>query len=155
MSQHGPFDSLKVNPETAARCVIGIVTAAWNEHITGLLKQGALETLAANGVSADRIRILDVPGSFELPLGAQKLAQLSEVDAVITLGCVIKGDTPHFDYVCQAATMGILEVGLKYNKPVVFGVITVNNENQALERAGGRHGHKGCEGALTALQMLG
>ena len=154
MSQHSPIDSLQINPETAAKCVVGIVTATWNETITGLLKQGAIETLNTQGVTNDRIRTLEVPGSFELPLGAQQLAQLPEIDAVIALGCVIRGDTPHFDYVCQAATNGILQVGLKFNKPVIFGVITVNNEKQAFDRAGGALGNKGSEGALTALQML-
>ncbi|MBI3234055.1 MAG: 6,7-dimethyl-8-ribityllumazine synthase [Bacteroidetes bacterium] len=133
---------------------IGIVTAEWNRHITGVLLEGAKEVLLSQGIIAENIICNDVPGSFELPLAAQWLAHKEEIDAVICLGCVIKGDTPHFDFVCQAATNGILEVGLKYNKPVIFGVITTNNEQQALDRAGGSLGNKGSEAAITALKML-
>ena len=132
---------------------MGIVVAAWNNHITDVLLNGAKDTLLGFGLSADQIHSLSVPGAFELPLGAQMLFQ-QQCDAVICLGCVIKGDTPHFDYVCQAATDGILQVGLSQNKPCIFGVITTNNEQQALDRADGKLGNKGAEAALTACWML-
>ncbi len=132
---------------------MGIVVAAWNNHITDVLLNGAKDTLLGFGLSADQIQSLSVPGAFELPLGAQMLFQ-QQCDAVICLGCVIKGDTPHFDYVCQAATDGILQVGLSQNKPCIFGVITTNNEQQALDRADGKLGNKGAEAALSACWML-
>lgn len=132
---------------------MGIVVAAWNNHITDVLLKGAKDTLLGFGLSADQIQSLSVPGAFELPLGAQMLFQ-QQCDAVICLGCVIKGDTPHFDYVCQAATDGILQVGLSQNKPCIFGVITTNNEQQALDRADGKLGNKGAEAALSACWML-
>ena len=132
---------------------MGIVVAAWNNHITDVLLKGAKDTLLGFGLSADQIHSLSVPGAFELPLGAQMLFQ-QQCDAVICLGCVIKGDTPHFDYVCQAATDGILQVGLSQNKPCIFGVITTNNEQQALDRADGKLGNKGAEAALSACWML-
>jgi 6,7-dimethyl-8-ribityllumazine synthase len=96
-----------------------------------------------------------VPGSYELSLGAQWLAQQEEIDAVICLGCVIQGETPHFDYICQAVANGITNVGLKFNKPVIFGVLTTLNLQQAIDRAGGKHGNKGDEAAATAIKMLG
>jgi 6,7-dimethyl-8-ribityllumazine synthase len=133
---------------------IGIVIAEWNKHITSVLKQGAIETLVDQGILKENIICKEIPGSFELPLAAQWLAQKEEIDAILCLGCVIKGDTPHFEYVCQAATDGILQVGLKYNKPVIFGVITTNNEQQAKDRSGGILGNKGSEAAITALKML-
>ncbi len=155
MSTHSPisaFEKLKITHVNAIK--IGIVTAEWNKHITGVLLQGAIDTLLNQGIQKDNIICKEIPGSFELPLSAQWLAQKEEIDAVICIGCVIKGDTPHFDYVCLAATNGILEVGLKFNKPVIFGVITTNSEQQALDRAGGILGNKGSEAAYTALKML-
>jgi 6,7-dimethyl-8-ribityllumazine synthase len=95
-----------------------------------------------------------VPGSFELPLGAQQMAETKNIDAVICIGCVIQGDTPHFDYICQAVAFGIMKVNLKFNKPVAFGVLTTLNKKQALERAGGKLGNKGEEAALTVVKML-
>lgn len=96
-----------------------------------------------------------MPGSFELSLGALWVAEKKDIDAVICLGCVIQGDTPHFDYICQAVAYGITEVGLKTKKPVIFGVLTTLDKQQALERAGGKYGNKGEEAAITALEMLG
>jgi 6,7-dimethyl-8-ribityllumazine synthase len=106
------------------------------------------------GVSKENILRWDVPGSFELTLGAQWMAQKEAIDAVIALGCVIQGETKHFDFICQAVASGITDVGLKYNKPVIFGVLTTNDKKQAMERAGGKHGNKGDEAAATALNML-
>lgn len=133
---------------------IGVVTSLWNEHITHALKHGCLVELTEQGLDIDQIVQLDVPGAFELPLGAQKLFENSGVDAVICLGAVIKGDTPHFDFVCQGATNGIMSVGLKYSKPCIYGLITALTEQQANDRIGGSHGHKGKEAAQTAVHML-
>ena len=133
---------------------IGVVTSVWNSHITNALKTGCFKELASWGITQDQIVELDVPGAFELPIGAQKLFEHSNVDAVVCLGAVIKGDTPHFDFVCQGATQGIMEVGLKFSKPCIYGLITTLNEQQAIDRIGGTHGHKGEEAAKTAMYML-
>ncbi|MCC5931753.1 MAG: 6,7-dimethyl-8-ribityllumazine synthase [Cyclobacteriaceae bacterium] len=132
-----------------------IIVSEWNDVVTEALYKGALETLMAHGASADFIKRLDVPGSYELSLAAQWLAADDQIDAVICLGCVIQGETRHFEFICQAVAQGLTQVSLKYNKPVIFGVLTPNNQEQALERAGGRHGNKGEEAAITAIKMLG
>ena len=132
----------------------GIVVSEWNDEITGALLEGALETLLEQGAARENIIAHYVPGSFELSLGAQYLAQKDSIDAVITLGCVIQGETRHFDFICDAVAQGITNVGLKYNKPVIFGVLTTNTMQQALDRAGGKHGNKGEEAAITAVKML-
>jgi 6,7-dimethyl-8-ribityllumazine synthase len=128
--------------------------AEWNEEITESLYDGALTSLKAHGVRQENIIRKNVPGSFELSLGALWMAEKKDVDAVICLGCVIKGDTPHFDYICQAVSYGITQAGLKSRKPVIFGVITTLDQQQALDRAGGKFGNKGEEAALTAIKML-
>lgn len=133
---------------------IGIIVSEWNETITGALLEGAIETLLEQGVKKKNIKIYYVPGSFELSLGAQLLAQKEEIDAIITLGCVIQGETRHFDFICDAVAQGVTNVGLKFNKPVIFGVLTTNTMQQALDRAGGKHGNKGDEAAITAIKML-
>ncbi|WP_421977598.1 6,7-dimethyl-8-ribityllumazine synthase [Roseivirga seohaensis] len=132
-----------------------IVVSEWNEEVTESLYQGAYETLIANGASKENIIKKMVPGSFELSMGAQWMAQKEEIDAVICLGCVIQGETRHFDFICDAVAHGITNVSLKYNKPVIFGVLTPNTQQQALDRAGGKHGNKGDEAAITAVKMLG
>lgn len=132
-----------------------IVVSEWNEEVTESLYQGAYETLIANGVTKENIIKKMVPGSFELSMGAQWMAQNEEIDAVICLGCVIQGETRHFDFICDAVAHGITNVSLKYNKPVIFGVLTPNTQQQALDRAGGKHGNKGDEAAITAVKMLG
>ena len=134
---------------------IAIVVAEWNEQITQGLLNGAYNTLLKHHVAKENIVIQYVPGSFELTLGAQWLAREKDIHAVICLGCVIQGETPHFNYICQAVASGITEVGLKFDKPVIFGVLTTLNKQQALDRAGGRHGNKGDEAAVTAVKMLG
>jgi len=131
-----------------------IVVAEWNEQVTESLYSGAYQTLVAAGVSRENIQRINVPGTFELSLGGQWMAQRDDVDAVICLGCVIQGETRHFDFICDAVAHGITEVGLKYNKPVIFGVLTTDNMKQALDRAGGKHGNKGDEAAATAIKML-
>ena len=131
-----------------------LIVAEWNEEITDSLCQSAVSALISHGVQKENIIRKNVPGSFELPLGAKWMAELDNIDAVICLGCVIQGETPHFDYICQAVAYGITEVGLKTNKPVIFGVLTTLNKQQALDRAGGKFGNKGEEAALTAIKML-
>jgi len=131
-----------------------IIVAEWNSEITEALYTGARETLLKHGAKTGNIIRKNVPGSFELSLGAQWMAKEKKIDAVICLGCVIQGDTKHFDFICQAVSQGITNVSLKYNKPVIFGVLTTNNQQQALDRAGGRHGNKGDEAAATAIKML-
>jgi len=131
-----------------------LVVADWNEEITGALYQGAHQALLQLGAKKENILRKNVPGSFELPLAALVMAEKKEVAAVIALGCVIQGETPHFDYICQAVALGIMEVGLKTKKPVAFGVLTTLDKKQALERAGGKFGNKGEEAALTVVQML-
>lgn len=132
-----------------------IIVSEWNEEVTESLYNGAYETLLENGIPKENIQKHYVPGSFELSLGAQWLAEKKEVDAVICLGCVIQGETRHFDFICDAVAHGVTNVSLKYNKPVIFGVLTPNTQQQALDRAGGKHGNKGDEAAFTALKMLG
>jgi 6,7-dimethyl-8-ribityllumazine synthase len=131
-----------------------IVIAEWNEDITEALYEGAVASLLEHGVKKKNIIRKNVPGTFELTLGAQWMGDRKDIAAVICLGCVIQGDTPHFDYICQAVAHGITEVNLKTKKPIIFGVLTTLNKKQALERAGGKLGNKGEEAALTALKML-
>ncbi len=133
----------------------GILVSEWNDEITESLFSGAVETLLKHGAKKEHIFRKNVPGSFELSLGAQYLAAMDEIDAVICLGCVIQGETRHFDFICDAVAHGITNVSLKYNKPVVFGVLTPNTQQQALDRAGGKHGNKGDEAAITAIKLLG
>jgi 6,7-dimethyl-8-ribityllumazine synthase len=135
-------------------CRFGIVVADWHAELTGALAQGAHDILVQHGTKPEHIHVLRVPGSFELTLGAQRLAQRPEIDAVICLGVVIRGDTKHDDYINHAVANGITTVGLKYDKPVIFGLVTTNDEQQAIDRCGGRHGNKGVEAAVTAIRML-
>ena len=132
----------------------GIVWSEWNHDITSALKEGALRTLIANGAVEKNIIIRQVPGSFELTLGAQYLAETKQVDAVICLGCVIKGETRHFDFICDAVAHGITDLNIKYNLPVIFGVLTPDTHQQAVNRSGGEFGNKGDEAAVTAIKML-
>jgi len=133
----------------------GIVWAEWNHGITYALMQGAYDTLVKNGAKTENIVTKTVPGAFELTLGAQYLAEFSNVDAVICIGCVIQGDTKHFDFICDAVAKGITDLNIKFNLPVIFGVLTPNTQQQAEDRAGGKHGNKGDEAAVTAIKMLG
>jgi len=132
-----------------------IVVAEWNAQVTEALFKGAHRTLLKEGAQAENVIRKNVPGSFELTLGAQWVAERSDIDAVICLGCVIQGETRHFDFICNAVAHGLTDVGLKFNKPVIFGVLTPDTLEQALDRAGGRHGNKGDEAAVTAIKMLG
>jgi 6,7-dimethyl-8-ribityllumazine synthase len=131
-----------------------LVVSEWNSEITDSLFSGAYDILVKNGAKKENIIRKNVPGSFELSLGAQWVAEDKSIDAVICLGCVIQGDTKHFDFICEAVAQGITNVSLKYNKPVIFGVLTTNTHQQAIDRAGGKHGNKGDEAAITAIKML-
>jgi 6,7-dimethyl-8-ribityllumazine synthase len=133
---------------------IAIVKAEWNEEITNGLFEGVKALLEESDIPAANVHVFEVPGSFELPLGAQWAIEEREVDAVICLGSVIRGETAHFDYVCQAVSMGIKDVSLAYNLPVIFGVLTDDNIEQSRARSGGKYGNKGTEAAATALKML-
>ena len=132
---------------------IGVVVAEWNSEITLAMKEAAVQTLREHGVSDGDIILRYVPGSFELTAGAQMMTNYVLVDAIICIGCVIRGETPHFEYICQAVAAGLTQVSINSDIPVVFGVLTTNNLQQALERAGGKHGNKGVEAAITAIKM--
>lgn len=129
-----------------------IVVSEWNAEITHALYEGAYKTLLQHGVKEAHILSMQVPGSYELTSAANIMAQ-QEVDAVICLGCVIQGETKHFDFICMAVANGLNEVSIKHNKPIVFGVLTTDNVQQAQERSGGKHGNKGVEAAITAIKM--
>ena len=146
------YDSSKV--PNGENMTIGIVIAEWNPEVTNRLADGAVNTLLKFGVKENNIQLRYVPGSFELPLGAQFLAEKKNIDGVICLGCVIQGETRHFDFICQGVSEGIMNLNLKYNKPFIFGVLTTDNQEQALARAGGKHGNKGDEAAIAALKMI-
>jgi 6,7-dimethyl-8-ribityllumazine synthase len=148
--------SLRPTPNqipSARNMSFGIVVSEWNPEITEALLEGAYNTLISNGAIPANIHIKHVPGSFELTLGAQFFAEYSAVDAVICLGCIIQGETPHFTYVCQGVTHGIIELNLQYNLPFIFGVLTTSTYEQAKERAGGKLGNKGEESAIVAIKM--
>jgi len=134
---------------------IGIVVAEWNREITDALAQGAIDTLRQYDVDEEDIHVMHVPGSFELTTGADlMLRNMPGIDAVICIGCVIQGETRHFDFICEAVSQGITNTALKHEKPVIFSLLTTNNFEQAQDRAGGKHGNKGVEGAITALKMV-
>ncbi|MCK4748334.1 MAG: 6,7-dimethyl-8-ribityllumazine synthase [Bacteroidales bacterium] len=132
---------------------VGIAVSEWNEEITAALLEGALNTLQKHGVSRKNIQIRTVPGSFELPYGARIVAEQFNPHVVICIGCVIQGDTPHFDYICQGVTRGITELNLDYDIPFIFGILTTRDLQQAKDRSGGKFGNKGDEAAVTALKM--
>ena len=139
--------------KSGANLKVGIVVSEWNEGITATLLDGAKETLLKHEVKQENIHIVTVPGSYELPMGANILLNKYGLDAVICLGCVIKGETDHDKYINGAVANGIMNLGLMSNKPVIFGVLTPNSQAQAEDRAGGAYGNKGVEAAITALRM--
>lgn len=145
------YDPENVPDSTDMR--FGIVVSDWNKDVTWSLLEGTVTTLRKHGATVDNIVVKHVPGSFELTLGAQLLAEYDDLDAVICLGCVIQGETPHFTFICQGVTQGITQLNLEYNIPFVFGVLTTLTLEQAKERAGGKHGNKGDEAAITAIKM--
>lgn len=131
----------------------GVVVSDWNKEVTWALLDGAVNTLKKHGAKEKNIVVKHVPGSFELTLGAQLLAEYDDLDAIICLGCVIQGETPHFTYICQGVTQGITQLNMEYNLPFIFGVLTTLDQQQAIDRAGGRLGNKGDEAAVTAIKM--
>ncbi|HNS11556.1 MAG TPA: 6,7-dimethyl-8-ribityllumazine synthase [Bacteroidia bacterium] len=145
------------NPDqipSAGGMKFGIVVADWNQEVTSSLLKGALETLISHDCDQNNIQISRVPGSYELTLGAQWLAEKNAFDAVICLGCVIQGETRHFDFICQAVSTGLTDLSIKFSIPFIFGVLTPENQEQALDRSGGKHGNKGVEAAITAIKMV-
>ena len=138
----------------ASNMRFGIVVSEWNSNITGALLEGAVESLKKHGAKEENILVQTVPGSFELTFGSAQMIKSGKIDAVIALGCVIKGDTPHFDYVCAGTTQGLAHLNATTDVPVIYGLITTNNMEQALDRAGGKLGNKGTECAITAIKML-
>tara|TARA_B100001013_G_C24485114_1_gene392852 strand:+ start:177 stop:671 length:495 start_codon:yes stop_codon:yes gene_type:complete len=132
---------------------VGIVVAHYSEYVTNKLLEGAITGLKDHGISDDSITVVWVPGSFELPVMAQTMLEIDNYDLIVCLGAVIRGETPHFEYVSQAAAMGISRVGLDYGVPVIFGVLTTDNQDQAMERSGGNLGNKGRESAIAGLEM--
>ncbi|MEO6026493.1 MAG: 6,7-dimethyl-8-ribityllumazine synthase [Candidatus Binatia bacterium] len=132
---------------------VGIVVARFNRSVTAPLLAGALEGLAAHGVKDDDITVAHVPGAFEIPFAAQELARGGRYEALICLGAVIRGDTPHFEYICEEVTRGLGRIVDRQRIPVAFGVLTTNTIEQALVRAGEGHGNKGYEAAVTAIEM--
>jgi len=132
---------------------IGLVVSRFNSFVTGKLLDGALDALTRSGVSEDAVAAAWVPGAFEVPVVARKMAESGEFDAVVCLGCVIRGDTPHFDYVAGESARGIADVALATGIPVIYGIVTTESLEQAIERAGTRMGNKGAEAAVTAIEM--
>lgn len=130
-----------------------ILVAQWNREVTGALEQGCVDTLLANGVKPENIHVAEVPGSWELISGATMAVQQNNSDAVICIGAVVRGDTPHFEYICQGVTQGLAHLCASQTIPVIYGVLTVNTMQQALDRCGGIHGNKGDEAASTAIRM--
>ena len=133
---------------------IGIVVADWNSDITLALLEGAEKTLKKHGVKAENIIEKHVPGTFELTFGSRLIAETYDPDAVICIGCVIQGETPHFTYICQSVTQGITSLNLDYDIPFIFGILTTETHQQAVDRAGGKLGNKGDEAAVTAIKMV-
>ncbi len=152
----GTANLSEYDPESipdAGEMRFGIVVSDWNRDVTWALLDGAEKTLRKHGAKANNIIVKHVPGSFELTSGAKLLADNNDPDAVICLGCVIRGETPHFNYICQGVTQGITQLNLSYNIPFIFGVLTADTHQQAADRAGGKRGNKGDEAAVTAIKM--
>jgi 6,7-dimethyl-8-ribityllumazine synthase len=148
LSDHNP-----AKIPAAGNMKFGIVVSEWNEQITFAMRDAAVTTLIRHGALETDIVVKHVPGSFELTLGAQWLAESGEFDAIICLGCVIQGETRHFDFICQAVAQGITQLNIEYQIPFIFGVLTTNSIEQAKARSGGKHGNKGDEAAVTAIKM--
>jgi 6,7-dimethyl-8-ribityllumazine synthase len=132
----------------------GIIVSRFNDFISSRLVDGAMDALLRHGATEEQVTIIKVPGAFEIPLTAKKLAESGRYDAVICLGAVIRGSTPHFDYVAAEVSKGIATVSLESRVPVTFGVLTTDNLEQAIERAGSKSGNKGYDGAMTAIEMV-
>jgi 6,7-dimethyl-8-ribityllumazine synthase len=146
------FDSESL--PSAREMRFAIIVSEWNPDITLALLRGAFDTLVENGANSNHIKVDYVPGSFELTSGARMVAEAGTFDAVICLGCIIRGETPHFDYICQGVTNGITQLNVNYSIPFIFGILTTENLEQAKDRAGGKLGNKGVEAAITAIKMV-
>jgi len=133
---------------------VAVVAAEWNPEVTDAMLKGAADTLLEHGVCEENLLVYRVPGTFELTTAADMILRDTDIDAVICIGCVIQGETRHFEFICQAVSQGISNVAIKRERPVIFSVLTCNTMQQALDRAGGKHGNKGIEGAITALKMI-
>lgn len=133
---------------------VAIVAAEWNAEVTNAMLDGAVQTLLDNGLKKENLYIYRVPGTYELTHAADSILEYGIADCVICIGCVIQGETRHFDFICQAVSQGLTNVSIKHGSPVIFSVLTTDTMEQALARAGGEHGNKGVEGAITALKML-
>ena len=152
-TQYHNLSDYDVNSVPSAKGMkIGIVVSEWNTEITGALLEGASKTLTDNGVKKKDILVKTVPGSFELVYGARKMTKL-QLDAIIAIGCVVRGDTPHFDYICQGTTQGLSLLNATQDIPVIYGILTTNDMQQARDRSGGKLGNKGDECAITAIKM--
>lgn len=141
------------NIPNAEELIFGIIVSDWNAKITHALYEGCYDTLVKHGVKVENIYTLQVPGAFELTVGARILNGQQQVDGMICLGCVIKGETSHDSYINQAVAIGLTNLGLTTGRPHIFGLLTVDTEQQAFDRAGGKHGNKGVEAAITAIRM--
>ena len=150
IKHHQDNQKLKLN---AKEMRFALIVSEWNSHITDNLFIGAKETLLSNNVNPQHIVRYNVPGSFELVYGAKLASMKDNYNAIICLGSVIKGETKHFNYICNAVSNGIMNLNIKLNIPIIFGVLTDENEQQALDRSGGKHGNKGSEAAITAIKM--
>jgi len=139
---------------SAAGFRFGIIVARFNDFISSRLVDGAMDALLRHGAAEENVSVIKVPGAFEIPLVAKKMAMSGQCDAIICLGAVIRGATPHFDYVAAEVSKGVASVGLEIGLPVIFGVITTDNLEQAIERAGSKSGNKGYEGAVAAIEMV-
>ncbi|MEM8999806.1 MAG: 6,7-dimethyl-8-ribityllumazine synthase [Bacteroidota bacterium] len=145
------YDKATIPEATHLR--VGVVVSEWNQEITESLFEGAFQTLLDCGVAKDNILRWNVPGSFELAYGCKKMMGSKHLDAVIAIGCVIRGETSHFDYVCQATAKGIMDLNMAFETPVIFCVLTDDNLQQSIDRSGGKHGNKGAEAAIAAIKM--
>lgn len=144
-----------INHDDAGKWVVAVITADWNPEITTALRDGCINHLSTEGMKDENIKRISVPGTFEITSAAKMLVQkYPAIDAIIGIGCVIKGETSHNEYINHAVATGLTQLGLVSGKPCVFGVLTPNTHEQALERSGGKHGNKGVEAATTAVQMI-
>ena len=139
---------------SAEKMTFGVIVADWNEKITHKLYEGCFDTLIKHGAKEENIHTVQVPGTFELPTGARMLSQNKDIDGFICIGCVIKGETSHNEYINLSVAQGLTNLGVMSGKPFIFGVLTPNDEQQAIDRAGGKYGNKGVEAAVTAIRMV-
>ena len=154
-SVNNPLGDKNYSIPNGQKMILGIVVSEWNDDITGALLDGCIQTLKNANVEAINIQVIHVPGTYELPSGASLLLNSSNsLDAIICLGCVIQGETKHDDYINHAVANGLMQLSMAKNKPVIYGVVTTNDHQQALDRAGGKYGNKGVEAAQTALKMI-